>query len=171
MKTKIKKIDISTTAPLLTMTLFAVCILIVLLLGAKLYKNSNDRDQKNFETRTAVQYLAMRVRQSDREGMYFVGNFEEGIARTEGDTFFFIEEYKGATYYTRIYCWDGYLYELFAPADQTYERWDGEMIMPMKSLQFTQKDNLLDILLEYMDERTEQLKMSLHTKGGAIYEK
>jgi hypothetical protein len=58
--------------------------------------------------------------------MMFIGNFDEQTESSEGDTFFRIETINGTRYYTRIYCHNGYLCELFSKADGSFSKEDGE---------------------------------------------
>ena len=42
---------------LLVFALFALCVLLVLLTGAKIYRNLVDRSRESYEARTAAQYI------------------------------------------------------------------------------------------------------------------
>ena len=53
---------------LLLFGVFAACVLILLLTGARAYRRLTQRDQAAFDRRTCVQYLATRVRQGDVAG-------------------------------------------------------------------------------------------------------
>ena len=58
------KLHMSALLPLGVFALFAVCVLSVLLTGAKVYKGLAQRDQDSYQRRTGAQYLATRVRQA-----------------------------------------------------------------------------------------------------------
>ena len=170
MSKKTNKTDISTLAPLLTLVVFSVCILLVLLFGAKLYKNALDRDSTNFDKRTAQQYITTRIRQSDADGMVFVGTFEDGVPSSQGDTFFFVERYSGITYYTRIYCHDGYLYELFAAAEDVFDRQDGEKILPLDGISYSLEGETLKVHILHPDGTEDTLVVALRSADGGGYE-
>ena len=85
----------SALAPLLLFAVFASCVALILLFGADIYRNLSQRDQDNYQRRTAVQYVTTRIRQSDAEGMVFIGDFYEATPNTSGDTLFLCEELDG----------------------------------------------------------------------------
>ena len=65
---------------LLLFGVFAVCVLSVLLTGARAYRGLTQRDQAAFDRRSCVQYIATRVRQADIEGGVAVEPFGEATA-------------------------------------------------------------------------------------------
>ena len=158
--------DASTLAPLLLFTVFTLCVVVVLLMGAHIYKTAVDTDQNSYDHRTAAQYLSNRVRQLDRDGAWFVGDFQEAQPQAEGNTLFFREVIRDQVYYTRIYCYDGYLYELCSVADGSFEPEHGEKILALRSLHFSVEDGLLDIALQYADGELAQLLLSLRNGKG-----
>ncbi len=158
MKEQNKKSNLTALAPLLLFVIFTTCILAVLLTGADVYKKISRRDQNSFQRRTAVQYLTTRLRQSDMAGAVFV----------ENDTLFLREELNGRTYYTRIYCQDGYLYELFSKEGLEISKKFGEPILALNALHFTLQGNILTIEIEHTDATTETLILNLRSKEEAI---
>jgi len=171
MKNRIKKADVSIIAPLLTLIVFSVCVLFVLLFGARLYKEALARDKESFEKRTADQYIATRFRQADGDQFSFVADFEDSDANDAGDTLFFVEKVGDEIYFTRIYCHDGYLCELFSSADDVFERDDGERILPLESLYFEEKDGLFRVTVEHIDGRKDKLLLAKRSEIGGNYEK
>lgn len=163
MKTKIKKIDISSLSPLLLFTVFSVCVLLVLLTGASVYESFTERDRISYDHRTISQYLTTRVRQSDAIDAYRVGDFNDTASNTEGNTFFFCEEHGGVKYATRIYCHDGYLYELFAEAEAAFDPQDGEKILPLQSAEFKLDDGMLIINVVYADGTGDVINVKLRS--------
>ena len=177
MKEQTKKSNLTALAPLLLFVIFTICILTVLLTGADIYQKISQRDQNSFQRRTAVQYLTTRLRQSDAEKMVFVGDFSTGTAdsaensgnfgsgsATAGDTLFLREELNGRTFYTRIYCHDGYLCELFSEAGLETAKRFGQPILEVNALHFTIQGNLLYVEIEYADSTVETLM--LHLRSG-----
>lgn len=161
---KKQKSNITSLAPLLLFVVFTTCILSVLLTGADVYQKFSKRDQYSFQRRTTAQYLTTRLRQSDTEGMAFVGNFDDTSAQEAGDTLFICEELGGRTFFTRIYCHDGYLRELFAEAGASFNPDAGQKILEVNSLSFTVQGDLVFIEIEHADATTETL--ILHLRSG-----
>ena len=142
---------------LLLFGVFAVCVLVVLLTGAKAYRGLTQRDQEAFDRRTCLQYIATRVRQADEEG---------GIA---------VESFGGVTalnftsqgFSTRVYCYDGWLMELYSFADSQMEPQDGEHVMRLDSLELTLEDGLLTARVGGGQGRADMLCLSLRSGEGA----
>ena len=168
MKNKTLKHDISIMAPLIMLIIFSVCVMFVLLFGAKLYKKTLNRDQSGSEVRTVNQYLTTRFRQGDGKEMIFIGDFDTAAECEKGDTFFFAEKINSVTYYTRIYCYEGYLCELFSESDAVFERQDGERILPLTDLQFSQTDGLVTVTVTHANGRSDTLTFWLRSNEGRI---
>ena len=118
MKQKKRKTD--ALVVLLLFGVFAACVLSVLLTGADAFHRLARRDQLSYDRRTVGQYLSTRVRQADRLGQVSVSSFEGLPALV------FTEEIGGEEYETLVYCYDGYLRELFASAGGGFLPEDGE---------------------------------------------
>ena len=65
---------------LVLFAVFAVCILMILLAGADVYRRLTERDQSVYGRRTIAQYLTTRIRQADSGGSLRVEEFGEGDA-------------------------------------------------------------------------------------------
>ncbi len=166
MKRTIKKTDISTLAPLLLFTVFSFCVVAVIMMGVQIYRTHTSRDRSSFDHRTAEQYITTRIRQSDTQGACFIGDFNSTEGDASGDTFFFCETFGEDTYYTRIYCHNGYLYELFTPASCDFSKEDGEKILEMKSLTFHESNGGISANLVFSDgtERTLYINLRCGTE-------
>ena len=138
---------------LLLFGVFSVCILAVLLTGADAYRRLTSRDQAAFDRRTALQYIATRVRQADRQDGVRVADFNGVNALVFDD---------GDGYVTRVYCHSGYIMELYA--DESFELTleAGESIMKAAPLDFSMEDGRLRI-----SNGEDQLTLSLRSGKGA----
>ena len=166
MKTQHRKMDASALAPLLLFTIFTLCVIFVLLIGARIYETSVSRGQRSYDQRTVAHYLSNRVRQIDCFDAWFVGDFHEAQPLAEGNTLFFREVLQGEVYYTRIYCHDGYLYELFSIAGKGFDPSDGEKILTLDALRFCAEDRLLQIRYQHADGESDELFLCL--RNGAV---
>ena len=142
---------------LLLFGIFAVCVLAVLLTGARAYRGLTQRDQAAFDRRSCVQYIATRVRQADVEGGVAVEPFGEvtALALTSG----------GFT--TRVYCYDGWLMEMYTFEDAELTPQDGEKVMPLSGLSFDLEDGLLTVELQSGEGVTDTLRLALRSGEGA----
>lgn len=123
-------------ATLLLFTVMAACMLLVLLTGAKIYRNLVQNGRKQFEDQTAVQYVITRVRQAKTVE---IGEFDGCEA------LIIPEQIGGDNYLTRIYLHEGYLRELFCAADAALCAEDGQKLIPAEVLRFSQEEELLHV--------------------------
>ena len=163
MKQRTKSIHMSALAPLLLFAVFASCVALILLFGADIYRNLSQRDQDNYQRRTAVQYVTTRIRQSDAEGMVFIGDFYEATPNTSGDTLFICEELDGKTFYTRIYCSGGYLRELFGDSTLEFAPEDGEIILQAQQMCLSTVDDTVSVTLNFGDGTEETVFLNIRT--------
>ena len=144
---------------LLLFGVFAVCILSVLLTGADAYRGVTRRDRESYEQRTCMQYLATKVRQAPSVSAGEFGGVPALLLR---------EEIDGAAYLTRIYCYDGWLWELFSSDEDGFLPEDGEKVIQAGGLSLGLEDGLLSLSVTDADGRSASLLLSLRTgEGGA----
>ena len=157
------KQNISSILVLLLFAGFAVCILAVLLTGAETYQSLTKRDQASFDRRTAAQYITTKVRQNDGDGMLFVGDFEDELPDVQGNTLYLVEYADGEAYYTRLYCYDGYIWELYASPGGEFAFEDGEKILPAERVWFSMEDGIVTVELEHTGGVLERFALALRS--------
>lgn len=143
-------------APLLLFGVFSACVLSVLLTGAQAYRRLTLRDGESYERRTAVQYVATRVRQSDSLDSVSVEDFlgvSALVLREEGG------------YATRVYCSEGYLMELYAAEEDLMVPGDGERILELQGLELSLEDGLLTVVSTDGTGTQATLRLSLRSGG------
>lgn len=150
---KEKQTKITDLCALVVFAVFAVCLLIVLLGGAKVYRNIVRTSEESFEDRTTAQYVTTRVRQA---GSVAVADFFGCEALV------IPEEIDGARYITYVYYCDGYIRELFCSENAALQPEDGEKVIPAESLRFSIADGLLTV---HLDDR--EIFLSLTGKEAA----
>ena len=135
---------ISGILPLLLFAVAAVCVFFVLLAGVGVYTRLNGRDAVAYEKRTAAGYLTEKVRQCPGNVHW---DFLDGIGTLV------LEE---GEFLTRIYCHEGWLWELYSDKDSGAGLEDGEQILPLRRLEGSLEEGLLtlDLTLENGDEQT-----------------
>lgn len=136
-----------------TFAVFALCILLVLLAGAKGYERLVSRGEETFQKGTAARYLTMRVRQAEQVA---IGEFDgcEALA--------FYERVDGEDYVTYVYCYEGHLRELFCGENVQLGASSGEKILPAEGFSCALTDGLLTVRV---NGRT--LYLHLQGKGAA----
>lgn len=161
MKHERTSLKITSLAALIVFAVFTLCALLVLLTGAKVYRQVTARTQARYDAATAAQYLTTRVHQADRAEALTLEAFGDAEALV------LKSEIEGARYETRIYCSGGWLCELFSPQGAGLAPEDGERILPVHALSFTLQGRLLTA--RFTDESgTEQvLNLALRARQEA----
>lgn len=150
--------SISGIAALLMLAVFGLGILGVLLGGARIYKDLTACGSDSYDSRTCLQYLRTKLNQSPDPSQIFVEPFgeQEGL--------FIRQTLNGQTYVTRIYCYEGWLMELFSLDTAGFIPTDGEKIMPLEGLSFHLRENLLTAELFCNGQ---SLKLLHHIRRGS----
>lgn len=137
---------------LLCLTVFALCVLLVLLTAASVYRKLVDRGEETYSRRTTLQYLTTRVRQAET---VTIGDLEGCEALVLEETI------EGETYTTWVYRYDGWIRELYAVPGAKLPPNAGEAIVAADSFALQLRGNLLrvnvgeDQLILYLPERSE----------------
>lgn len=152
-----KKTKLTDLMALLVFGIFALCVLLVLLTGADVYRNLVDRGGEYYQRRTAVQYIATRVRQGDASGGVTVAEFGGQ------DALVLREEIGGRTYLTRVYCCDGYIRELFTSESGSFSPEDGEKILEAAELSLALTDDLLTARITLTDGSQQEITLYLRS--------
>lgn len=153
---------ISALAALLTAALFVLCLLAVLLTGAESYRKVAEQGETAFAQRTAAGYLTARLRQGDTAGAVTVENFGSV------DALALREQIGQERYVTRIYCREGYLWELYCAEDGDFLPEDGEPLVQLAGLELTQQDSLLTVGLRHPDGSAQTLIFSLRSQEEVL---
>lgn len=122
--------------PALTIALCALYLLLAAglsLLAGQAYQTAVRQADDTDLPRTALSYLVNQVRRGDVAGGLSVTRF--------GGSDALILEEDG--YVTLLYCWDGWLRELYAQADLAFDPGDGTQILPLDGLEIRQAGNLI----------------------------
>ena len=149
--------SITGLAALLTFGVFAVCILSVLLSGAGTYRRLTERNQASYDYRTCSQYIAAKVHQAPSSEALSVSDFDGN------DALAVAEEIDGVTYLTHIYCYDGWICELFAEAGGDFAPSDGQQVMQAQSLSLSLDGGLLSV--EIVDPNGKTVSLLLSVRG------
>lgn len=137
---------------------FAVCVLAVLLTGAGAYRRLTARDEASWERQTRGQYIAARVRQADRAGCVTAAEFAGRPALR-------LAEESG--YVTWVYCYEGWLMELYASGEAELWPEDGTRLLAASWLDVSLEDGLLEVEVSGPEGETERLYLGLRSGEGA----
>lgn len=153
MKQEKNERNITTLAALVLLLVFSLGILSVLLGGAGIYKRLHQRGQEWENIRNAVMLVTNKLRQRPAEVAVEV--FGDGAA-------LLLWEQNGQDeYLTRIYCYDGWLRELFTSADGDFSPEDGEKLLPMAAMELELADGFLTVVFSDDQGSTKQFVLTV----------
>lgn len=136
---KEKAYKITDLLSLTVLTVFALCALLVLLLGGRVYQNLAEAGEEIYRSRTVCQYLSTRVQQAGEVSVSDFGG---------GDALVIREEMGSRVYLTRIYCYDGWLRELYCAENAQLQPADGEKVLEAESLNLSLEDGMLELEID-----------------------
>lgn len=114
---------------------FAASALLVVLIGANVYKSTVRGMNANFNMQTSLTYVSAKVRQNDTENAISLGEISGlpalVLKQTVGEN----------VYHTLIYEYDGKLCEIFTRADNPVTPSEGNAIMDVDSFNMEQLEN------------------------------
>ena len=146
----------------LLLAAFSVLSLLAVLVGAKVYERIDARSAQNYETRTALSYIAGKVRAFDAAG---------AVETSDADgcpALLLHADYNGTRYTTYIYVYEGSLMEYFARADAAFTPRYGESVAEAEALSVSLQDGLLSVRLTCADGETSSIDLFLQSaEAGA----
>ena len=156
-----KKNHLSGVLVLLVFAVFGVSVLLVLLTGADAVQTLSERDRQSYDRRTALQYITTRVRQADARGM-------ASVRSTDGfDVLVLGEEIEGDRYETLVYCYEGYLRELFIEAGLEMDLEFGELILPVQEMRLADEGTHIRAELTFDAGERRSLILALRSERGS----
>lgn len=118
---------------------FAVCALLVLASGARIYQEISGEMEQQYSQRTALSYIVTKVRHYDSAGAVELGTLSDtpALLMRESD--------EDGDYVTYLYWYEGSLWELFCYDGDEFLPNDGEELMELERLHFALEGELLEI--------------------------
>lgn len=144
----------------LLLGVFALFSTMLVLLSAQLYRTTVDQTRLHNDRRVLGSYLMNIVRGNDAADAVRV----ERIGETEALCFAF--DADGEEYVTYVYCWDGALRELFAPAEEPFAPEYGEEICPARSLRANLDGARLEMVCVDGEGQVQKLCAALRCADG-----
>ena len=144
---------------------FLLCIfsfgaLLVLVFGVKIYQDINVNLEESFSQTTALSYIASKVRQCNTYSHISVQN--------KYNTSALVLKSFDNNLETWIYCYDGYIYEVYIDKDTDFQLDDGIPILKSDKIDFHLDDNNLLTIYSYTDKIPMNLSLYIRcdNKGG-----
>jgi len=126
--------------------IFALAAIFVAVLGAKVYANSADKMQANFDTRTSIVYLSEKIRTCPGD------NFD--VRDLDGITALVLSEEIGSQIYESwVFVSENQLREATVTRGDTILPGAAQSIMPLKSFDAEAKDGGIEITVVTTDDQ------------------
>lgn len=155
-----KKHNMTSIAALMLFVIFAVSVLSVLMTGVSAYRRLTERGRAVYESQTLSQFIEEKVRQAVSKDAVSVENFGGS------DVLMLSEMIDGETYVTRVFCYDGWLMELFSLNEDGFVLEDGEKLLPAQAMSVSLNDGLLTIRITDQRGSEETVIMALGREEG-----
>lgn len=127
---------------LLIFCAFAAAVLMVLMLGARVYRDVAARNEAAWDQRMALSYIEAKIRHNDSLDDIKIGPYVGYEEHQDIDTLYLEQHYEnGLTYHTMIYLFDGWIYEMFCDTALEFNPGDGTRILKAQELSFAFLDN------------------------------
>ena len=147
---------------LFSLALFCVLTataLLVVVLGANVYKQTVAGMTQNYNTRTSISYLAEKIRQNDAAGCIAIG--EVGA-----DALILEQKAEQSDYQTWIYSSSGKLCEVMVAGGTNVKAADGQPIMDLADLKIDwDAQGMLQLTATDIDGAVTTLKLSIRCKS------
>ena len=139
MKKKAPSHAISGVFVFMLLGIFAVFSTVMVVLGAKAYRNTAARAESHNAARLATAYVRSMVRSDDEENAVFMENVDGIPAITLRNV------YDDEEYLTRVYVYDGMLREWFASEDIPFHPENGEAVCAADEMSAEMAGNLFTV--------------------------
>ncbi|MDL2232474.1 DUF4860 domain-containing protein [Ruminococcaceae bacterium OttesenSCG-928-L11] len=119
---------------------FIVTALIVAFMGAEVYSGTVENMNRNFDTQTSLTYVSTKIRQNDVSDAVRIDSLG-GVQALVLE-----QSVEGEVYQTWIYCYDGFLKEMFIKQGTEIAPEFGASIMEVDSFALTElSEDLLQV--------------------------
>jgi hypothetical protein len=137
---------------------FAASVLLVLIIGAGVYKNTVKSMEDRYTERTCLSYVSSKVHHYDAFGGIHLQQFGDGQALA------LEEKIGGSDFVTLIYTHKGYVMELFMEKGTQLTPEDGEVIIKDIGLEFQQAaDNLIKVSCTNENGRSDSMYININS--------
>ena len=160
MKTASPRHTITGLFVFLLLGMFALFSTVMVLLGARVYRSTAERQTAHNAERLAPSYIRSMVRSADQQSLLSIESDGSG-----NDTLLISQVFDDELYLTRIYCHDGVLREWLAGSDMEFVPEDGEVVCPMASMRLSMSDpGMLTVLFTGSDGREYPVNIALYSR-------
>ncbi len=147
---------------LLLLALFACLSTFLVIIGARLYRNTVDSAEKNNTSRIMAAVVRSAVQAEDGGDIRVEPLPEWGITALT-----VVEEYEDETNYKRLFAWEGSLLESYTGDDLPFDPKYGEPLCDLAEFEPELNGKVLTVRLKAADGTGSILRMTLRAGGAA----
>ena len=134
---------------------FALCSILLIAVGAKVYQNTINSMETHFTSTTSLSYITEKIRQNDTSSGILIEEFGGK------DALVLISEFNGEEYGTYIYSYAGRLKELFTKRSIHLSPEAGQDILEISDFIITELDEgLYEITLIDDEHKSETIQIA-----------
>lgn len=134
---------------------FALCSILLIAVGAKVYQNTINSMETHFTSTTSLSYITEKIRQNDTSSGILIEEFGGK------DALVLINEFNGEEYGTYIYSYAGHLKELFTKRSIHLSPEAGQDILEISDFIITELDEgLYEITLIDDEHKSETIQIA-----------
>jgi len=138
--------------------LFSILALLVAVVGVQAYQSVLDSNDLNHETRTSLSYFINKVRSSDSRGYVSIG------VLNDNDALLIDHDYGGELYQTRIYFFEGALYEQLVELGEDFYPEIGQELVSVQAFTVQMvKPGLIGMSVTTNDGETHTVHMAVRS--------
>lgn len=126
-----------TLAVLGLLCVFAGCMVIAIMSGAKVYRRISDRDNRAYLYRTTSMYIQQKIKSADN------GNNIDVMELDGGHALKITNKLGNEDFITYIYYRDGYLNEQYTTGSAQFNPNAGQKLVKIENIDFSKEDNLI----------------------------
>lgn len=158
--------NIESAFVLVLFAVFAMTVVAVLALGANSYQRLVERDNEGYNKRIVTSYVTAKIRDNDTYDGVAVGGFASAEEDDGIDTLHLYQEIEGEKFDTRIYYYNGYIYELLTLEDLEFKPEAGNTVMEAKGLSFRLNEGVIEITTVDTEGHTNTASVALRSGSG-----
>lgn len=128
---KEKSTSVDTLFIIVLLCAFTASVLLVLLLGARVYGSMTRTGGETYDRRTCAAYIVEKLRHGDRAGAVETGSFDGCSA------LYLTSDVNGEAYSDILYYYDGWLRELSCEKGAVFTREDGTKVVETGTVSFS----------------------------------
>ena len=144
---------------LVVICMFAVSAMVLVNVGAMIYKNITENNLETFRLRTSLSYVKTKINQFDERGRITVD-------KKDGNNILILsEDVEGVAYDTVVYFYEGKLLETLHEAGAEYKLSDGFTILNIEKFEIVKDGSMIKMVATDKHGKSETMYVKLRSES------